>query len=312
MRNAFARVLTEIAPDYPEMLLLTGDIGNRLFDSFKEISPNNFFNCGIAEANMIGMAAGLAMSGFRPFVYTITPFITLRCIEQIRDDLCYHDLPVTFVGTGSGLSYAELGPTHHSLDDIGTLRTFPNLTILTPSDIYEVESAVKSIMQRPPNSGPVYLRLGKKNEPLMHSKPPHFEIGKPLLLQETSNKCDIIILSVGNIAKVSCETANVLEQQGLSVRVVSFHTIKPLPRDYLTQAFEEHSLVVTIEEHSKIGGLGSAVAEWLIDTDSNAKLLRFGTEDSFLKKIYHQHSARSYFGLTSENISSQILQKIRD
>lgn len=311
MRNAFARVLTEKVSDYPELLLLMGDIGNQLFDKFKEKAPRNFFNCGIAEANMIGVAAGLAMTGFRPFVYTITPFVTLRCMEQIRNDLCYHNVPVTFVGTGAGLSYAELGPTHHSLDDIGTLRLFPNLTIMTPADIYELEAAITAILHRPIDAGPVYLRIGKKNEPTVHQSVPQIEIGKPLLLQETAKKCEIVIFSVGNMGKMSCDTATILEEHGFTVRVVSFHTIKPLSDTYLRQACAEHSCVVTMEEHSKISGLGSAVAEWIVDNDIPIRLLRFGTEDQFLKKMYHQEAARALFGLTSANIASTIAQRLQ-
>src|SRR5258708_2932501 len=135
MRNAFAAVITELAEQDKRVVLLSGDIGNRLFDKFKSKFPDRFFNCGVAEANMTGMAAGMALCGLRPFTYTITPFATTRAMEQIRVDVCYHNVPVTIVGTGSGLSYASLGPTHHSLEDVGMLRTLANLTIICPADV---------------------------------------------------------------------------------------------------------------------------------------------------------------------------------
>lgn len=169
MRNAFAQELTALAAQNPQIVLLSGDIGNRLFDPFKAQCPNRFFNCGVAEANMASIAAGLAMCGLRPITYTIAPFNTTRCLEQIRDDICYHHVPVIIVGTGAGLSYASLGCTHHSCEDIAFLRSLPNMTVLCPADSMELRSLLRLAIQHP---GPVYMRIGKTGEPIIHQEPP--------------------------------------------------------------------------------------------------------------------------------------------
>ena len=174
MRNAFAQVITELSDTCPDIVLLAGDIGNRLFDRFKEKHPDRFYNCGVAEANMTGVAAGLAFSGLRPVTYTITPFNTTRCFEQIRLDVCYPNLPVIIVGTGSGLSYSELGSTHHSMEDIAILRTLPNMHVLCPADPVEVRLALQDALRL---ARPTYIRIGKKGEPVIHKTIPSFEIG---------------------------------------------------------------------------------------------------------------------------------------
>src|SRR2546430_5284860 len=164
MRNAFATEITSLASEDERLVLLSGDIGNKLFDGYKEKFPERFFNCGVAEANMMGMAAGMALSGMRPITYTITPFTTTRCFEQIRVDVCYHNVPVIIVGVGGGLSYASLGATHHSCEDIALLRMLPNMTVICPGDAIEVRGALRAALR---HDGPVYIRLGKKGEPIV-------------------------------------------------------------------------------------------------------------------------------------------------
>ena len=159
MRNAFAKYITALAQEDERVVLLSGDIGNRLFDDFKAKCPGRFFNCGVAEAKLVGMAAGMALSGLRPVCYTITPFLTYRCMEQIRIDVCYHHVPVIIVGTGAGLSYASLGATHHSCEEMGMLRLLPGMTVIAPADDAEVRGALKAVMQSP---DPAYIRIGKK------------------------------------------------------------------------------------------------------------------------------------------------------
>src|SRR5712691_8753697 len=162
MRNAFADEITKLGADDTRVVLLSGDIGNKLFDKFKQQAGNRFLNCGVAEANMMSIAAGMALSGLRPVIYTITPFTTTRCFEQIRVDVCYHKAPVIIVGTGSGLSYADLGPTHHSCEDMAILRTRPGMTVLAPADSTELRLALRQALSL---GGPVYMRIGKKGEP---------------------------------------------------------------------------------------------------------------------------------------------------
>jgi len=305
MRNAFANAVTELGDIYPELVLLAGDIGNRLFDKFKENHPKRFYNCGVAEANMTGIASGLAASGLRPITYTITPFNTVRCLEQIRLDICYPNLPVIVVGTGSGLSYAGLGATHHSMEDIALMRSLPNMHVICPADPVEVQLALKDALRL---GRPTYIRLGKKGEPIVHHDEPVFEIGKGI---EVRSGSDVAILGVGNTVDLALKCADRLNNKGLSTKVISMHTVKPLDESLLQVLFAEQKLVVVIEEHGLIGGAGSAVLEW---GNSNRvdlrKLIRFGGPDLFLSACGDQNDARSLIGLTVNNISEQILDRM--
>ena len=305
MRNAFASQLETLAALDSRVVLLSGDIGNRMFDSFKQKFPDRFYNCGIAEQSTISLAAGLAMCGLRPIAYTIAPFITARCLEQIRVDLCYHHLPVMLAGVGAGLGYAELGATHHSCEDIAMLRCLPGMTIVCPGDAHEVRAAMTGLLAI---DGPSYLRLGKKGEPVVHAGiPADFAIGKPLILREGEDVC---LLSTGNMLPIVCEAADELSRRGMKVRVVSHHTVKPLDIAFLTACFDRFAIVVTIEEHSRIGGFGSAVAEWLVDEPASssprARLIRIATPDEFPHEAGDQDHARSEFGLTAAAIVHRI------
>ncbi|SDT85611.1 transketolase family protein [Desulfobacula phenolica] len=302
MRNAFAKELTLLAEKHPELVLLTGDMGNRLFNEYKQKFPDRFYNCGVAEANMQSVAAGMAMCGLRPVTYSIASFNTLRCFEQIKIDVCYHNLPVIIVGVGSGLSYAELGPTHQSCEDIAMLRTLPGMTVIAPGDAVEVKFALKAAVEW---GKPVYLRLGKKNEPVVHDTDPDFTIGKAITIKKGK---DICLLSTGNVLPLALDTANLLENKGKSVTVVSMHTIKPLDEHALENAFLNYSCVATIEEHSLRGGLGSAVAEWLIDQNRTypAKLTRFGCKDVFLHASGGQNNIRTLFNIDPESIAQSL------
>ena len=305
MRDAFAKEITELAGQDPHLVLLMGDIGNHLFDRYKERYPERFYNCGVAEANMIGVAAGLAACGFHPVCYTITPFATTRCLEQIRVDLCYHHMPVMVVGTGAGLSYASLGATHHSCEDIAMLRVLPGMKVLCPGDPLEVRACLRVALRE---KGPIYMRIGKKGEPVIHPQLPHIEIGKCIVVR----KGDMVgLLNSGNTLPLALDVATRLDSFGISTEVVSFHTVKPLDENYLEDAFTRFQLVATVEEHSVLGGFGGSVAEWLSEQDSvKAKLIRFGTFDEFLHVAGDQLYARSFFGLTSESIASKIAGKV--
>jgi len=305
MRNAFADELTKAGSEDPRIVMLSGDIGNRLFDKFKDANPGRFYNCGVAEANMIGVGAGLAMSGYRPVAYTITPFITTRCLEQIRVDVCYHDVPVTIVAVGAGLAYSGLGPTHHACEDISLLRSLPNMSVVCPGDAWEVRGALRAALAY---DKPVYIRMGKKNEPLVHAGvPDSFEIGKALTVCEGTRVC---LLSTGNMLPEVVKAAGLLDELGISAKVMSFHTVKPLDEACLKEVFGSFECVATIEEHSLIGGLGSAVSEWAVDnriqTDA---FLRIGTPDIFFRKSGEQDYARGELGLDAVSISQRIAKK---
>jgi len=229
MRNTFAEEATKIANEDDRLVLLTGDIGNRLFDKFKEVAPKRFYNCGIAEGNMMSVAAGLALSGLRPVVYTITPFLTTRCFEQIRVDVCYHKAPVIIIGTGSGLSYASLGPTHHSLEDIAILRTLPEMTVIAPSDSNELRLAFREALSL---DTPVYIRIGKKGEPEIHKYLNQLNIGESIILKKGN---DVSLICSGTILSEAIEAGKILDEKGISVEVVSMHTIKPIDKKYLAK-----------------------------------------------------------------------------
>jgi transketolase len=302
MRNAFADELTKLGDEDPRVVMLSGDIGNRLFDKFKAKHPSRFFNCGVAEANMMGVAAGMAMNGLRPVAYTITPFVTTRCLEQIRTDVCYHEAPVTIVAVGAGLSYSGLGPTHHACEDIAFLRSIPNMVVICPGDAFEVRAALRASMKQ---DRPVYIRMGKKGEPVVHSGSiENFQIGRAI---RVSDGKDVCLLSTGNMLPEAIEAAHKLKGKGISAQVVSFHTVKPLDEAFLKDAFDRFRLVATIEEHSLIGGFGAAVSEWLTDSrTTNQNFLRFGTPDAFFKKSGEQEYAREMLGLSAHQIAEKI------
>jgi transketolase len=250
---------------------------------------------------MIGVAAGLAMSGFRPVCYTIAPFITYRCVEQIRVDVCYHLVPVVIVGTGAGLSYASLGATHHSCEEMGMLRLLPGLAVAAPADSWEVRALLKSALRHP---GPGYLRIGKKGEPVIHAREPDLPIGKAMQLRDGSAAC---ILSTGTLLPVALDAARLLDDSGRAVAVFSFPTVKPLDEECLRSVFTQFPLVVTLEEHSILGGLGGSVAEWRADrVDRVGRLLRLGTRDEFLHQTAEQEEAREHFGLTGAGVAQAV------
>ena len=301
MRDAFAAEITSQAAGNSRLVLLSGDIGNRMFDPFKEKYPNRFFNCGVAEANMVSMAAGMAMAGLRPVAYTINSFITARCYEQIRLDLCYHNVPVILAGVGAGLGYASLGPTHHSCEDIASMRILPHLTVVCPGDAVEVRLALREALKC---NGPVYIRLGKKGEPVVHKVPPEFTLGKAIILQPGKEVC---LISTGNTLPLAMETAVELAKVGLSTQVVSMHTVKPLDEKLLADAFSNFRVIATLEEHSVLGGLGGSVAEWHCERPATrARFIRFGTPDTFLHEAGGQRYARERFGLTAQNLTQRI------
>ena len=306
MRNAFAEEITALGVLDKRIVLLSGDIGNRLFDKYKEACPGRFYNCGVAEANMVSMAAGLALSGLRPVCYTIAPFLTYRCMEQIRVDLCYHHAPVVLVGTGSGLAYASLGATHHSCEEIGMLRLLPGMNVMAPGDSWEVRATLKMALE---SGNPSYIRIGKKGEPLVHKSRVNLELGKALVLEEGR---DIALLSSGAMLPEVVSLATILKKSGYQPSVYSFHTVKPLDVTLITKLFEQYKLIATIEEHSVLGGLGGAIAEWKSDySGSPGNLMRFGTEDVFIHETCEQEGARTKFGLDAGQMATRIIQALQ-
>lgn len=306
MRNAFADEITKLAQADERIVLLSGDIGNRLFDKFKEACPNRFYNCGVAEANMVGMAAGLAMCGLRPVCYTIAPFLTYRCMEQIRIDLCYHHVPVILVGTGSGLAYASLGATHHSCEEVGMLRLLPGMNVMAPGDAWEVRACLSAALTQ---DNPTYIRIGKKGEPLVHAARPELHVGQALQLAEGR---DVVLLSSGAMLPHVVALGKLLEGQGMRPAIYSFPTVKPLDTQLLEKIFTDFRLVATVEEHSVLGGLGGSIAEWKADhPKAPGRLLRFGTEDVFLHETCEQEEAHEHFNLVPGKMAERIVAALR-
>jgi transketolase len=252
MRDAFVRALTARAADDPRVLLLTADLGFRLFDDFAQKYPGRFFNVGVAEANMISVAAGLALDGKRPFVYSIVPFVTARCLDQIRIDLCEMRLPVTVVGVGGGYAYGPNGPSHHGVDDVGMLRSLPGMTVIAPCDPRETAAAVRAIAEV---EGPVYLRLGRANDTVLPGTDEGFTLGEPAVLKRGSS---VLLLACGAIASEVLQAADLLKSHGVDPAVASAHTVKPLGR--LPDRLAEYRAVFVIEEHGPHGGAFEAIA----------------------------------------------------
>jgi transketolase len=302
MRAAFADEILKLAVEDPRVVVLSGDIGNRLFDKVKDQCPGRFYNCGVAEANMISCAAGMASCGLRPVCYTITPFVTTRCLEQIKLDVCYHAMPVTIVGTGAGLSYASLGATHHSFEDMAVMRVLPEMNVFAPGDANEVRSCLRAAVT---SGKPCYIRIGKKGEPVVYPKDVPFRIGEWTEVQPGSG---VALLAVGNMLPVALDTAERLKQNGISAAVIGCCSIKPLDSKFLSTLAGRFAIVATLEEHSIIGGLGAAVAEWLSSNMPKApvRLLRFGIRDEFMHVPGEQEYARKLFGIDPESVAEGV------
>ncbi|MBC8499152.1 MAG: hypothetical protein H8D39_01295, partial [Candidatus Atribacteria bacterium] len=266
MRDSFVKTIYEVGKENNKVFLLVGDIGDYLLRDFRRDFPERFLNLGIAEANMMGVAAGLAMSGKIPFIYTITPFATARCYDQIRVDVCYQNSNVKIIGVGSGISYSIAGSTHHSLEDIAIMRALPNMIVISPADPLETQEAIRAVVK---HKGPVYVRLTLATEPLNYEKVNQYEIGKARLMRDGS---DVGIIAAGELVGQALKAASQLESEGVSCRVINMHTIKPIDKEAIKKAVEENKAIITIEEHSIIGGLGSGVAE-VIAEEKGSKVL---------------------------------------
>ncbi|MBT3886953.1 MAG: hypothetical protein HOO19_05995 [Rhodospirillaceae bacterium] len=305
MRDAFIAALHDIAAEDDRVMLLSADIGFAVFDKFRDDYPGRYMNLGVAEANMIGVSAGLALSDMRPFAYTIIPFLTMRAFEQIRVDVCAQNQPVVIVGVGGGLSYGVLGPTHHATEDLAVMRALPNMTIVMPSDPAEARAATRAAHD---HDGPVYIRLGKNGEPALTDYS-NFQIGKAA---EVRSGSDVTIVSGGPILKVALEAADALEQDGLSCRVINIHTVKPIDADAILQAAVETNAMIVLEEHSIIGGLGSAVSEILAENAVGKPFKRIGIPDMFCHTVGSQEYHWQEQGFTAGEVagSARILMQI--
>jgi transketolase len=305
MRTAFVEELTRQARENPAVILLTGDLGYTVFEAFQAEFPERFINCGVAEANMIGTAAGLAREGMRPFVYSFIPFVIFRALEQIRIDVCYHDLPVTIVGLGAGYSYGDMGATHHALEDIAVSRSLPGMCVICPGDPWEVRGAVNALSA---HNGPAYMRLAKRGEPAVHEAEAggEFQIGRAIVIQEGGA---IALVATSNMLSTAVEAARVLESaHGIRPTVVSMHTVKPLDEFCVRRLSETCRAIFTIEEHSVLGGLGGAVSEVVASIPTRCAVHRIGVPDRFAHVSGSQAFYRKQCGLTPDGVVRRVLE----
>lgn len=276
MRNAYLTALHALAKSDKEVLALVADNGAVVYDKFRKDFPGQFINFGISEANMISVAAGLASCGKIPFAYTISTFLTMRAFEQIRVDVCLQDMNVKLVGIGAGLVYSNLGPTHQATEDIALMRSLPRMTIFSPADPLEAKYVTYAAAKV---AGPVYIRLSTGGTPAVYNDEYDFKLGKAVTLREGS---DVTIISSGGIIHEVLKAANDLEAEDISTRVINLHTIKPIDIQAILNAAKQTKAILVVEEHSINGGLGSAVAEAVLEWGIQPILFkRLGLNDSF-------------------------------
>ena len=301
MRTAFIETLFELAQRDERITLITGDLGFGVVTRFMQELPKQFVNAGVAEQNMTGMAAGMALSGKIVFTYSIANFPVFRCLEQIRNDVCYHNANVKIVAVGGGMAYGSLGVTHHATEDIAIMRALPNMLVVAPNDPVETRLATESIIAYP---GPCYLRLGRAGDAVVHTSPVAFELGKALTVLEGG---DLALIVTGGLLKIALTAAQTLARKGIKARVLSMHTVKPLDREAVLAAARETKGIFTIEEHSVVGGLGGAVAELLMEEcEHRVRFKRIGLNDVFASKVGDQDYLRSQYGLDAAGILASI------
>jgi transketolase len=302
LREHFIKRLVELAGDNPRITLITGDLGFCVLDEFRQRFPKQFINAGVAEQNMTGLATGLALEGRIVFTYSIANFPTLRCLEQIRNDACYHNANVKIVCIGGGFSYGALGISHHATEDLAIMRSLPDVTVVSPCGCWEATEATDAIINTP---GTCYLRLDKSaGDDAPRQSDEKFRIGNARMLRDGA---DATIFVIGGILEEVWQASQLLEAKGISPRIVSVHTLKPLDENTILSACRETKNIITVEEHTIHGGLGGAVAETLLDHNVlPTAFLRIGLEAGFPSMVGSQHYLRQRYCLDAESISARI------
>lgn len=275
-REVYGRRLAELATEHPEIVALTADLmGTNKFGDFKKVHPARFFNVGIAEQNLMSVAAGLALDGKVPFASTFATFASMRAHEQVRTDIAYPNLPVKIIATVGGLSGGVMGPTHQGMEDMGTMRMMPNMTVIAPGDPLQLTQFIEQAYELP---GPVYIRLGRGDDAVIYPEDQKLTVGRAITAREGD---DVTIIATGTMMNDAVTASATLAASGISARVLDMHTVKPLDVDAVIQAAEETGHIVTVEDHTIIGGLGSAVAETIAEVGVPVKLKRLGVPDVF-------------------------------
>ncbi len=304
MRDAFIDELTSLAEKDPAIMLLTGDLGFGVLTEYAERFPNQYINVGVAEQNMSGLAAGLALEGYKVYTYSIANFTTLRCLEQIRNDICYHDANVTLVSVGAGFSYGQLGVSHFATEDLAILRALPNMMVVAPSDPWEAKILTRQMASIP---GPKYLRIDK-GAAGCQEKPSDVHLGKGRIVREGA---DVTIVSIGAILSESIKAAEFLADSGVEARVVSLNTLKPFDNSIIFDACRDTGGMICIEEHSEIGGLAGAISEACLTASITPTFFhRIGLKDEYPTIVGDQNYLRNAYNLSAEKIVSTALSAL--
>jgi transketolase len=299
VRNAYLSALYELAEQDKRVMALISDNGAIVYDKYRAAFPEQYLNCGISEANMVGLAAGLASCGKIPFAYTIASFLVYRAFEQVRNDVCLQRMNVKLVGIGAGFVYSGLGPTHHSTEDIALMRSLPGLTIFSPCDPLETKKVTRAAFEI---SGPVYIRIATGGSPVVHEKDYDFAVGRAVVLKTGK---DLTVISTGSGVHEALLAVRELEKEGVSAGLLNIHTIKPIDREGIIRAARETGRVLVVEEQGQNGGLAGAVAEVLLEAGAGAvKFHRMGLENSFAQGYGTYQDMREMNGLSKDHIVS--------
>lgn len=303
MRTAIIEEVYKIMKENKNSYFLTGDLGYNTLEKIEKDFPTRFINVGIAEQNMIGIASGLALSGKKVFVYSIIPFLIMRCFEQIRNDICYHDLDVTLLGSGSGLTYGILGSTHFALEDLAVLRPLHNMTIFSPADEMDAKLGIKFSANF---HHPLYVRIGLREEAKIHQHPYDFKFGKGVIVQKGK---DLVFFVTGTLMEEAIKAAKIIkEKKGWTSTIIDIHTIKPLDERLILKESLGKKIAISVEEHGKIGGLGSAISEVVSGSKKPIQVIKIGTDDKFIKTIGKRSFLRKNLKLDSHGIVKKILE----
>ena len=306
MRKTALECVHRLAQHDKRVLFIGSDLGHGVLEKMKNELPDQFFMEGVSEQYIIGMAAGLAMEGFIPYVNTIATFLTRRCYEQVAVDLCMHDLPVRLIANGGGGVYAPLGPTHLAVEDIAIMRALPNMAVVAPCDADEMNRLMMSTLEWP---HPIYIRLARGGDPIVSKDDLGFELGKSIKIKTGA---DGLFVTTGVMTQLALETADILKGDGVDVGVLHVHTIKPFDASGVISAIENVKAVVTVEEHIVNGGLGSAVLESCSELRPELlpKISRIGIPDKFATEYGNQSSLLKHWGLTADNLVAAMMKKL--
>lgn len=308
MRQTCVNMIYELAKRDKRVVFIGSDLSPGMLSQMKKEMPERHYMEGVLEAQFIGMAAGMAMDGYMPYANTIATFITRRCYEQVALDLCLHDLPVRLVANGGGTVYAPLGPTHLAVEDIAIMRALPNMCVTAVSDAEEMVRLMNASLDWP---HPMYIRLGKGGDPVVSKAENGFEIGKGIVMRPVKGKGHALLISTGIMTYHALETADILAKSGIKAEVIHIHTIKPLDETLILERAEAAGSVFTIEEHTKIGGLGSAVVDLLVERLGSWRPIRkLGLEDAFAKNYGFQDDLLQLNGLWPDQMAATVIQTI--